>query len=94
MSAQSSRYHPDVDQELDWWSLTPAERWTESQKLWATFLALGGSFDPEPDWQSPFYFEESPRSRAAHGRSGKRRVRGRGVQPRHRSGGRAKVKKP
>jgi len=95
MSARSSRYRPDVDQEtLEWWSMTPAERWIESQKMWATFLALGGSLDPEPDWQSPFYFEEAPRSRAIDGRSGVRRVRGRGIQPRHRSGRRAKRKQP
>src|SRR5579864_2482553 len=78
-------YEPDEDPEtLEWWSLTPAQRFEESQKLWATYLALGGSFDPEPDWQSPFYFAEAPDSRSAHGRPSLHPVRGRRVQPRHR----------
>jgi hypothetical protein len=38
----------------EWYRLTPQERWLESERLWATFLALGGSLDPEPDPQSPF----------------------------------------
>jgi len=43
---------------LDWYRLTPLERWRISQEvLWPTFLALGGSLDPEPDSQSPFYTE-------------------------------------
>jgi hypothetical protein len=72
---------------LEWWSLTPAQRFVESQKLWSSFLALGGSLDPEPDSQSPFYFEEAPGSRAPHGRSGLHRVRRGRVQSGHRSGG-------
>jgi hypothetical protein len=55
---------------LEWWSMTPAERFVESQKLWTPYLALGGSLDPEPDWQSPFYFPETASARPAHGRSG------------------------
>jgi hypothetical protein len=39
----------------EWYRLTPAERWAESQKLWITYLAMGGSLDPEPDTQSPFF---------------------------------------
>lgn len=39
----------------EWYRLTPQERWAESQKLWSTYLALGGSLDPEPDTQSPFF---------------------------------------
>ena len=38
----------------EWYRLTPAQRWLESEKLWQTYLALGGSLDPEPDSQSPF----------------------------------------
>lgn len=45
-------------EDIEWWSLTPAQRLSESQKLWATYLALGGSLDPEPDTQSPFHFEK------------------------------------
>jgi hypothetical protein len=45
----------------DWYRLTPLERWHESQKLRAQFLAMGGSLDPEPDTESPFYNERQDR---------------------------------
>ena len=83
MTSSHSSYEPQEDPEtLEWWSLTPAQRFVESQKLWATFLALGGSLDPEPDWQSPFYFPETSGPRSAHGRSSVHSVRRRRVQPR------------
>ena len=47
---------------LEWYRLSPQERWAESSKLWDTFLMLGGSLDPEPDYQSPFYDPEEWRS--------------------------------
>ena len=85
----------DIDPEsLDWWSLTPAQRFVESQKLWATFIALGGSLDPEPDSQSPFFDPEAARAGAAHGRTGVHSLRRGGVQPRRRSGGARRRKKP
>jgi hypothetical protein len=59
----------------DWYRLTPAQRWAESAKLWRTYLALGGSLDPEPDTQSPFHDARASRSRAAHGRAGVRVLR-------------------
>ncbi|HQU92462.1 MAG TPA: hypothetical protein PLK77_09210 [Pyrinomonadaceae bacterium] len=39
----------------EWYRLTPMERFRESEKLWETYLSLGGSLDPEPDTQSPFF---------------------------------------
>ncbi len=42
------------DEVLEWHQMTPAERWRESQKLWAFYLSVGGSLDPEPDSESPF----------------------------------------
>jgi len=39
----------------EWYRLTPVQRWLESEKLWQTYLALGGSLDPEPDTQSPYF---------------------------------------
>ncbi|HTL54153.1 MAG TPA: hypothetical protein VL361_00685, partial [Candidatus Limnocylindrales bacterium] len=39
----------------EWYRLTSVQRWLESEKLWQTYLALGGSLDPEPDTQSPFF---------------------------------------
>ena len=59
----------------EWYRLTPQQRWTESEKLWLTFLALGGSLDPEPDTQSPFFDREAPGPRPAHGGTGLRLVR-------------------
>lgn len=61
----------------EWYRLTPVQRWLESEKLWRTYLALGGSLDPEPDTQSPFFDARTPRPRPAHGRTGVR-VLGRG----------------
>jgi hypothetical protein len=53
-----------VGEELaDWYSLTPQERWRESAKLWEVYLSLGGSLDPEPDTQSPFFDPSAPSSR-------------------------------
>ena len=36
----------------EWYRLTPEQRFLESMKLWETYLALGGSLEPEPDTQS------------------------------------------
>ena len=65
------------DEWLDWYKLTPAERWCETEKLWSFYLAAGGSLDSEPDSQSPFDLLFAQRARAPHGRSGMRLVRGR-----------------
>jgi hypothetical protein len=51
----------------EWFRLTPLERWHESSKLWAQYLAQGGSLDPEPDSQSPFDFPELRGTRAVDG---------------------------
>jgi hypothetical protein len=63
----------------DWYRLTPQERWRETQKLWAFYLSVGGSLDPEPDSQSPFYFDDEPRPAPIDGRPGVRVVRRSGV---------------
>jgi len=49
----------------EWYRLTPAQRWLESEKLWQTYLALGGSLDPEPDTQSPFFDAKGERGTSA-----------------------------
>lgn len=46
------------EEELDWLLLTPAQRMIETTRLWELFFALGGSLEPEPDPQSPFYFPD------------------------------------
>jgi hypothetical protein len=39
----------------EWYCMSPDARFAASQKLWSEYLALGGSLDPEVDFQSPFY---------------------------------------
>jgi hypothetical protein len=59
----------------EWYRLTPLQRWLESEKLWQTYLALGGSLDPEPDTQSPFFDAREARSVSPKQRRIERRVR-------------------
>jgi len=61
----------------EWYRLTPEQRFLESMELWETYLALGGSL--EPDTQSPFFDPEEWRENAAHGRSSVRVLRRGGV---------------
>jgi hypothetical protein len=63
----------------DWYRLTPQERFIESMKLWDTYLALGGSLEPEPDTQSPFFDPQEWRENASHGRPSVRILRRGGV---------------
>ena len=63
----------------EWYRMTPQERWAESQKLWSTYLALGGSLDPEADTQSPFFDADARRPVPADGRPGVRVIRRSGV---------------
>ena len=44
---------------LDWYEMSEAERFAQSQKLWEIFVLLGGTYDPEPDTQSPFHVFET-----------------------------------
>ena len=46
------------DEPSAWLNLSPEERLLETTKLWEFYLAMGGRLDPEPDPQSPFYFQE------------------------------------
>jgi len=63
----------------DWYSLTPAQRWEESQKLWQFYILTGGSLDPESDTQSPFYSALEKCKKPSDGRSGLRILRRCGV---------------
>lgn len=63
----------------EWYHMTPRERWLANQALWSTYLALGGSLDPEPDTQSPFFHADEWRALSADGRPGLRAVRRSGV---------------
>jgi len=63
----------------EWYSLPPKERWRRSLELWEMFVQLGGSLDPEPDTQSPFYDPDASRSGSPYGRAGLRVLRRGGV---------------
>ena len=55
------------DEWAAWYALSPAERFLESARLWEAYLALGGSLEPEPDTQSPFFNPEEWRENTSHG---------------------------
>ena len=38
---------------MAWYALSPADRWLESARLWQSYVALGGSFDPLTDNERP-----------------------------------------
>jgi hypothetical protein len=63
----------------EWYALTPQQRWVESMKLWEHYLAVGGSLDPEPDTQSPFFDPEEPPACPVDGGTGVRILRRGGV---------------
>ena len=63
----------------EWYRLTPEQRWRESARLWEIYLALGGSLDPPPDTQSPFFDPEAPRPEPSDGRPSVRVIRRSGV---------------
>jgi len=64
---------------VEWYSLSPSERWERTTELWQTYLYLGGSLDPEPDTQSPFFDAEEFRQSFTDGRPGLHIVRRGGV---------------
>ena len=63
-----------------WYRLTPIQRWRASGILWQTYLTLGGSLDPEPDTQSPFFDGSAQSPLPADGRSGLRVLRSGRIQ--------------
>jgi hypothetical protein len=34
---------------LDWYRMTPMERWAAQEQMWATFFFLGGSLDDDDE---------------------------------------------
>jgi hypothetical protein len=72
--------HDDISAEwLDWYNLTPIERWEHSTRLWETFRSLGGNLEPEPDTESPFFDAASWRPTPVDGRSSVRVLRSCGI---------------
>jgi hypothetical protein len=60
---------------VEWYQMTPQQRWEESEKLWVSYLALGGTLDPKPDTQSPFFDEHAQSEVSVDGRPGMRVIR-------------------
>lgn len=70
--------HPEDFIEAEWldcYRLAPLERWHVSSELWEHYLSIGGSLDPEPDSESPFYDGRSPGPRPVDGRPGLRVIK-------------------
>jgi hypothetical protein len=63
------------DEWMEWYLMTPEQRFRESEKLWEDYLSLGGSLEPEADSQSPFFDPAEWRESFAHGRPGLRVIR-------------------
>ena len=63
----------------EWYRLTPAQRWEETCRLWQWFLESGGSLDPEPDTQSPFFDPGERCAGTPDGRPGVRVLRRSGI---------------
>ncbi|MEO6789170.1 MAG: hypothetical protein ABI318_23855 [Chthoniobacteraceae bacterium] len=68
-------YEQLPDEWKDWLALSPIERFREGEKIFANYLAMGGSLDPDPDPTSPFYALDEWRPGVAHGRAGLRLLR-------------------
>ena len=64
---------------LEWYALTPQQRWAESEKLWVHYMAIGGRLDPEPDTQSPFFDPNTSGEEPGHGWAGLHAIRRSGV---------------
>lgn len=73
--ARLNEAHDHEDSWIEWYRLTPLERWEESMKIWQFYLRVGGSLDPEPDPQSPFDAVLPRGSAPAYGRSSVRVLR-------------------
>ena len=66
---------------LEWFDMTPSDRFAESERLLAQYLEMGGTLDPEPDTQSPFFDPDEWREICRDGRTGVRLTRGDGDNP-------------
>jgi hypothetical protein len=62
-------------EQIEWYLLSPAERWRQSCSLMNTFIAAGGDLGPEPDTQSPFFDYQEAIESFANGRPGVHLIR-------------------
>jgi len=71
----SKKQIAESDEWFEWYRMSPTQRWHETDMLWDFYLSTGGSLDPEPDTQSPFYAVLSSSKVSSHGRAGMHIVR-------------------
>lgn len=43
---------------LEFYRMTPEQRWNRAAEVRAYYLAMGGTLEPDPDSQSPFWSAE------------------------------------
>ena len=75
ISSGAMTYEQLPDEWKEWIALTPLERFRRSEELFAQYLTMGGSLDPDPDPTSPFYDAEAPGAVPAYGGTGLRVLR-------------------
>jgi hypothetical protein len=68
-------YEQLPDEWKEWVNLAPLERFQQSEKFFAEYLAMGGSLDPDPDPTSPFDDPAAWGANPAYGRAGLRVLR-------------------
>ena len=56
--------------EAAWMRMRPAERWKASRALLRHYLDIGGSLDPDPDPQCPFWSRKECEAFARGARAG------------------------
>lgn len=54
----------------EWIDLSPMERFKQSEQIFANYLAMGGSLDPDPDPNRPFDIPEAWSPSLAYGWAG------------------------
>lgn len=73
--AEAMIYEQLPDEWKEWVDLTPLERFRRSEELFAQYLAMGGSLDPDPDPTSPFDDPDQWSRAPAYERAGLRVIR-------------------
>ncbi|MFN0080658.1 MAG: hypothetical protein ACKVY0_29670 [Prosthecobacter sp.] len=68
-------YEQLPDEWKEWLDLSPLERFRQSEQIFAQYLTMGGSLDPDPDPTSPFDDAQTSGAGIAYGRLGLRVLR-------------------
>jgi len=78
--ARSPAIEKCVEEEvLEWYRMTPLERWEESMRLWSTFRLIGGRLRPDPAIQTLARDAQTRGASRADGRTPVRVIRRGGV---------------